>query len=108
MNATRIAAVIGVAVISVTAGTAGAAFAGGPAGHSATAAQARPAASDPPGAMTGICRRMMREYPAMAGLPGQTMRGTRGMGQMDQQVTGGGPVGMMGEGSAAMAGPVGR
>jgi len=51
---------------------------------------------------------MMRQYPAMAGMPGQMMRGTRGMGQMDQQMTGGGPAGMTGEDSVVIAGPVGR
>ena len=39
---------------------------------------------------------MMREYPAMAGMSGQMMRGMRGMGQMDQQMTGGASAGMMG------------
>jgi hypothetical protein len=108
VNPARIAAVIGAAVISVTAGTAGAAFASGPAGHGATATQVRPAAPGAPGAMTGTCRRMMREYPAIAAIPGQMIRGTRGMGQMDQQMTGGGLAGMMGGNSAAMAGPAGR
>jgi len=51
---------------------------------------------------------MMRQYPAMAGMPGQMMRGTRGMGQMDQQMTGGGLADMTGGNSAAMAGPADR
>ena len=108
MSAAILAAVIGAAVISVTAGTAGAAFASSPARHGATAGQVRSAAPGAPGAMTGTCRRMMRQYPAMAGMPGQMMRGTRGMGQMDQQMTGGGPAGMTGEDSVVIAGPVGR
>jgi hypothetical protein len=36
------------------------------------------------------------------------MGGTRGMGQMNQQMAGGGPAGMMGGHSAASAGPAGR
>jgi hypothetical protein len=51
---------------------------------------------------------MMREYPAMARMHEQMMRGMRGMGQMNQQMAGGGPAGMMDGGSAAMAGPASR
>ena len=107
MNAARIAAVLGAAVISVTAGTAGAAFAGSPARPGATAAQVRSAAPAAPGAMTGSCQQMMREYPAMARMHEPMMGGTRGMGQMNQQMAGGGPAGMMG-GHSVMAGPAGR
>lgn len=108
MNAARIAALIGTAVISVTTGTAGAAFAGRPAGPGAAAALVRSAAPAPPGVRTGSCQQMMREHPAMARMHRQMMHGMRGMGQMNQQMAGGGPAGMMDGGSAATAGPASR
>jgi len=90
VNAIRIAAVIGAAVISATAGTAGAAFASDPARLGATAVQVRSGAPGAPDAMTGICQQVMREHPAMARGHGQVMRGTRGLGQMNQPMTGAG------------------
>jgi hypothetical protein len=51
---------------------------------------------------------MMREYPAMARMHEPMTGGTRGMGQMNQQMAGGGPAGMMGGHSAASAGTAGR
>jgi hypothetical protein len=90
MSAARIAAVISAAVISVTAATAGTAFASNPARPGAPAAQVRSGAPGAPRTMAGSCQRMMREYPAMAGMRGHMMSGTRGMGQMNQQMTGGG------------------
>ncbi len=69
-------------VISVTAGTAGA----GPA--RLPPAQVRSAASPAAGGMSAICRRMMREYPAMTGMHAQTMRGADDIGQMNQPMTG--------------------
>jgi len=38
--------------------------------------------------MSAICRRMMREYPAMTGMHAQTMRGADDIGQMNQPMTG--------------------
>jgi hypothetical protein len=58
--------------------------------------------------MTGSWQQMMREYPAMARMHEPMMGGTRGMGQMNQQMAGGGPAGMMGGHSAASAGTAGR
>ena len=108
MNAARIAAVIGAAVISVRAGTAGAAFASSPARTGVTAARVRSAAPAAPGAMTGSCQQMMREYPAMARTGEPMMGGTRGMGQVNQQMAGGEVAGMMGGHSAGTPGPAGR
>jgi hypothetical protein len=108
VNAARIAAVIGAAVISVTAATAGAAFASSLARPGAPAAQVRSAAPSGAGARTGSCQRMMHEYPAMARMHEEMMHGTRGMGQMNQQMTGGEVAGMMGGDSAAMTALAGR
>lgn len=105
MNAGRIAAAAGAMVIAVSAGAAGAARASSP---TPPASRGRAPAPGLPGARTGSCQRMMREYPAMARMHEQMMHGTRGMGQMNQQMAGTAPAGMTGGNSAAMAGPADR